>query len=508
MSRTKKTVYNTVVMMVYEVVTVICSLILPRLLLSGYGSDVNGLVSSITKFLGFISFLRLGVAGSTRVALYKSLAEEDSTKTSGIIVATERFMRRIAFVLIGYIVVLAVAFPLIVDSSMGKLGIAALVVIIGGGIFAEYFFGITYQTLLIADQRAYIYSLIQIVVTITNTLLGVVLIRGGYSIQTVKMGSSILFMISPIILTIYARKRYRINRNVPPDESALKNRKAVMTQSIANIVHSNVDVTVLTFFTSTMVVSVYTVYNLVFSALQRTLSVFTYSLEAAFGNMFARKEYDNINNKLNHLEFFICVFVSVTFSCAAVLILPFVGIFTSGVTDIEYIQPEFAYLSLAALAIRCFREPYLVCVQAAGKYKETQSGAVIEAVLNICLSFPAVFHFGLIGVTAGTLLANLFRTIQYLVFVSVHLLERNIYKSLIKQIWTTGNVVMSYLAFRLLPIHIEFSDWGNWFVGAIIIGLISCCVTLCSSLLFYRNDFRNFLLFFLTRKYKDNANTL
>ena len=75
MNRTKKTIYNTSVMMLYEVVTVVCSLILPRLLLVGFGSDVNGLVSSITKFLGYISFLRLGVAGSTRVALYKSLAD-------------------------------------------------------------------------------------------------------------------------------------------------------------------------------------------------------------------------------------------------------------------------------------------------------------------------------------------------------------------------------------------------------------------------------------------------
>ena len=500
MSRTKKTLYNTAVMMLYEVVTVICSLILPRLLLSGFGSDVNGLVSSITKFLGFISFLRLGVSGATRVALYKSLAEEDSIKTSGIIVATERFMRRIAYVLIGYIAILAVAFPLIVDTSMGKMGIAALVVIIGLGVFAEYFFGITYQTLLIADQRGYIYSLIQIVVTIANTLLGVILIRGGYSIQTVKLGSSILFMISPIILTVYARKKYHIDRSVPPDESALKNRKAVMTQSIANIVHDNVDVTILTVFTSTMVVSVYAVYNLVFLALQRSLSVFTYSLEAAFGNMFACKEYENINIKLNHLEFFICFFVSVVFSCATVLILPFIKIYTSGVTDIEYIQPAFAYLSLAALAIRCFREPSLICVQAAGKYKETQAGAVIEALLNLILSIPAVFQFGLIGVTAGTLIANLFRTIQYLVFVSLHLLERNIYKSMFKQMWTIANVIASFVAFHLLPIHIEFSNWGNWLVGAIVIGMISCCITLCTSLLFYKNDLESLLVIFLKRE--------
>ena len=500
MNRTKKTIYNTAVMMLYEVVTVVCSLILPRLLLVGFGSDVNGLVSSITKFLGFISFLRLGVAGSTRVALYKSLADGDTKKTSGIIVATERFMRKIAYVLIAYIAVLAVVFPLVVDSSMESLEMAALVVIIGIGVFAEYFFGITYQTLLVADQRGYVYSLIQIVVTIVNTLLGVVLIRSGFSIHVVKLGSSLLFLVSPIILTIYARKHYKIDRSVPADDSALKNRKAVMTLSIANIIHDNVDVTVLTVFTSTMVVSIYTVYNLVISALQRTLSVFTYSLEAAFGNMFAKKEYDSIEKNLSYLEFFIGFFVSVAFSCALVLILPFIGIYTSGVTDIEYIQPTFAYLSLAALAVRCFREPYLICVQAAGKYKETQTGAIIEAALNLGLSIAAVFKFGLIGVTVGTLAANLFRSTQYLFFVSNKLLNRSIIKSYLKQLWAICNVAISCVLFNLLPYKFAFSGWIDWLIGAVVIGIISCFVTLGTSLLFYREDLKNLLGKFLRRR--------
>ena len=494
MNRTRKTIYNASVMLLHEVVTVVCSLILPRLLLVGFGSDVNGLITSITKFLGFISILRLGLAGSTRVALYKTLADGDTTKTSGIIVATERFMRRIAYVLIGYIAVLAIAFPLVVDSSMGSIETAALVIIIGIGFFAEYFFGITYQTLLIADQRGYVYSSIQIVVTIINTFLGVVLIKTGFSIFAVKLGNSLLFMITPIILALYVRKRYNIDRSVPPDESALKNRKAVMTLSVANLIHENVDITVLTIFTSTLVCSVYTIYNLVISALQRTMSVFTYSLEAAFGNMFAKKEYDTIETNLNYLEYFMGFFVSVVFSCAVVLILPFVSIYTSGVTDVEYIQPAFAYLSLAALALICFREPYLICVQAAGKYKETQGGAVVEAILNLGLSIVAVFRFGLVGVTVGTLAANLFRSTQYLLFVSKKLLERSIVKSYLKQAWAAVNIAISCSIYHLLPIQMEYSGWGTWIVAAFIIGAISVTVSLLTSLLFYKHDLKNMLM--------------
>ena len=40
-----------------------------------YGSDVNGLVSSITQFLGYIALVEGGVGGVIRAALYKPLAK-------------------------------------------------------------------------------------------------------------------------------------------------------------------------------------------------------------------------------------------------------------------------------------------------------------------------------------------------------------------------------------------------------------------------------------------------
>ena len=55
MSRKKKLLLNSSLGLVKQLVLVICGFILPRYMLLYYGSDVNGLVSSITHFLGFIS---------------------------------------------------------------------------------------------------------------------------------------------------------------------------------------------------------------------------------------------------------------------------------------------------------------------------------------------------------------------------------------------------------------------------------------------------------------------
>ena len=73
----------------------VCNLILPRLILSNYGSAYNGMVSSITQFLNLVSLLRLGVAGAVRASLYKPLAEKNKEKTGKIVKASQLFMKRI-----------------------------------------------------------------------------------------------------------------------------------------------------------------------------------------------------------------------------------------------------------------------------------------------------------------------------------------------------------------------------------------------------------------------------
>ena len=61
--RGKRLVFNTISSLTYQVIALICGLILPRAILGAFGTEVNGLVNSINQFLGIISFLDLGGGG-------------------------------------------------------------------------------------------------------------------------------------------------------------------------------------------------------------------------------------------------------------------------------------------------------------------------------------------------------------------------------------------------------------------------------------------------------------
>lgn len=489
-TRSQKAILNMEVLFIYEIVSFVCSMILPRLILEAYGSEYNGIATSISQFLYLMLVLRIGVSGPTRVVLYKALAEENVHKVSGVINATQKYMRKLSVILLSYIVLLSLFYPYISNISISHNEAFILVLVIGIGSFAEYFWGITPNILLMADQSQYIYYTIQCISTVLSTMASCILIHLGASIVNVKICSSFFFVLTPVLLGIIVRKRYEINKSVAPDNSGLAGRKDAMAQSVANIIHSFAGIVILTVFTDIKVVSVYTIYFLVFNAIKKILTIFTTGLEGGFGNMLAKNEIDNANNIFDIYEFLTYLFCAFLFGCTLVLIVPFVKLYTMGINDINYIVPLFAYLAILAQLIMSIRQPYLTIVQAAGHYKQTRNGAVVEASLNIITSISLTRSLGLIGVILGALVANIFRTVQYIIYLNKNILMRRKSRPFLLVFWTLSNIGIIYMFCFLLGIG-DAGSWYEWGLQCVYCSIISFFVILFMSLIFYKKDFQS-----------------
>lgn len=147
MSRSKALKLNMITSLLNELVILISGLILPRLILLNFGSASNGLVSSVLQFLGFSAILRAGIGGATRAALYKPLAEQDSVSINGIMVATNRHMKKIGAIIGIGIIIFSIVYPLIVRDEYEWFDAFSMVLIIGVGTFIDNFFGIKYKIL-------------------------------------------------------------------------------------------------------------------------------------------------------------------------------------------------------------------------------------------------------------------------------------------------------------------------------------------------------------------------
>ena len=495
--RTKKAVINTMTSIIAEIVSIICGLILPRLILVAFGSSYNGITSSISQFLSCVVLLRAGVGSVTRAALYKPLAKKDINEISGIVNATAIFMKKVALIYVGALLIFACIYPFFVRDSFDWIFSATLVLIIGSSTFVDNYFGIAYQMLLQADQKNYINTIPQIVTTILNTIIAAILIYCGASIHFVKIGSALVYFVRPLFLSYYVKKKYDIDSSAAPNNSAISKRWDAFAQQAAAFVNNNTDVIVLTMFANIKEVSVYTVYYMVANGLYKVEQTLTDSFEAAFGNMLAKKENKVLQENFKIVEYLVFTSAAFLFICGAVLIMPFAKVYTLGICDVSYERPLFGALMCINQFLFCIRLPYHMLVDAAGHFKQTRNGAIFEAFLNVIVSVTLVVKFGLIGVTIGTFCALLFRTLQYSVYASKNILHR-------KYSTVVVHVLLSILqactvAFLLRFVYVpRFDSYIHWFVYAIEVAAVVAAVLGIYSLIFYKKELQLLMLRFQT----------
>lgn len=490
--RSRKALKNSLLGICYEAVALACGFIVPRLILGSFGSGYNGITNSVTQFLSCIVLFKTSITGVSRAALFKPLAEKDDYKISSIINATETFMRKIAIIFGFSVIVFALLYSFFMKEEFDCLFSSTLVIILGISTFVQYYFGVTYQILLEADQKQSVIYFVQIVTTILNTLIAALLIKLGATIHIVKLGSALAFSFNPIIINLYVRKHYKLKKDVPSDNTAIKQRWDAFGQSAAAFVHNNTDMVVLTLFSNIYEVSVYSVYYIVCNGLKTLLKTFTSSVGAAFGNMMAKGENDVIQKNMDIFEYVGIIFTTIIFTIAGIMMLPFVSVYTHGVTDAEYIRPWFSLLMVVGMAFFCYRIPYQSVIEAAGHYKQTRNGAILEAIVNILVSVITVINYGLIGVAIGTLIANLIRTINYVGYCNKHLLHRSIW-NFIKHMLTSLVIVVLTVAISYFIGIINATNYITFAINTALCGIICVSISLIISLLFYRTIFVSFI---------------
>lgn len=446
-----------------------------------FGSDVNGLVNSITQFLGVITLLDLGVGAVVQSALYKPLADNDTNMISKIYVSANKFFRRLAEILLVYVVLLMIFYPMLVNKSFGHMYTALLIAAICISSFAQYYFGIVNSLLLNADQRGYIQYVAQIITLILNTFACYIIIKLGASIQIVKLTTSLIFLLRPLFLVFYVKKHYSIDKKITYTEEPIKQKWNGMAQHFASYVLNGTDNIVLTMFSTLGNVSIYSVYNVVIIGVKNALLSVTNGFQSLIGEMLAKKETMKLNAFFGFVEWFLHTGTTLVFGCTGVLIVDFVRVYTYGINDADYIQPLFAVLITIANAGHCLRLPYNILILAAGHYKQTQSNYIIAMILNIVVSIATVKMWGLVGVAIGTLIAMAYQTVWMAKYDSKNIICWP-FKNFLKQCGVDAiTVIIASLAtFKIPMLSVSYVSWfllaieafGIWLIISIVINTI------------------------------------
>ena len=455
-----------------QFVTVICGFILPTLIIVHFGSAMNGMVSSIKQFISYLNIVEAGVGGAAIVALYKPLAEKNENEQSGIMSATARLYNKSGILFVLLIGILAIFYPLFVDSQIDRITSSSMVLILGITGAVEFFFIGKYRVLLTADKKVYLLSFVRAGATIINTIIAVVLIKIGMNLLVVNLLSSLVYLSRYFIIFWYVKRKYPLlNYRATPNKLAINQSNSVLIHQIGGLVVFNSPFIILTIFCSLTDVSIYSVYAMVFTGLNGILSSFSNGLQAFFGESFVKENIHQTNSMYSKFESIFYVVMTWIYSMTYILIIPFMKIYTQGMNDASYIQLNLAILLILSGLANQLRCPCNLIINAAGHYKQTQMHSLLEAIINVVASVFFTIKFGFVGVVVGSLCSYAYRTIDIIFYANKKLLKRNFMLSLLKVILIMS-IFVAFLFFRPFLDYFTVTTMKQWFVYAGVWGVV------------------------------------
>ena len=499
MNEKKQIFLNISTSLLQKFVETIYYFLIPILIIKKFGSEVNGLISSIEQFVSYIVLLELGLGPVVKYALFKPLAEKNSKEIGKVLGATNRFFKRIVYIFLIYLVFLCIIYPGVIDNFDYWYTFTLIIIVSLGRIF-EYYIGMTYKLFLQADQKNYIVNYVVIITYIVNTIFIFVLLQFNVSIHIIKLVTALSYIIRPVFLKIYFNHKY--NYKVIKDKQyKLPQQWDCLFHHIASVVQSNTDVVILTLFSSLVNVSIYSVYNIVINGIRIIITSLTSGIDAFFGRLLL-KNNNLINEKFELYTFFFYTVTTIILSCTIILIIPFINVYTQNITDANYIQEAFAYIIVFAELTFVVRYPYSDLVFAKGHFKQTRNFSLIEPIVNIVLSVALVIKFGLIGVAIGTLVSMFIRTIGFIIYASKNILNVKLSVSFKKIIICYIEILVIFLIHLIIGNQMV-NNFIDWIILAIIVFIIISIVIIIVNSLIFKNVSKKILINLKKRCYNE-----
>lgn len=479
--RNKYAFINMMANLMLQVCVAVSGIILPRFFMEAYGSTVNGMITSISQFLSYIALVEAGVGTASAVVLYAPLANKDSKQINGILSATKRFYFKSGCLYLILTLGLAVIYPMLINSQVEKSLVVLMVLILSSSSAIDFFVLGKYRVLLTADQKNYVVTFAQIIGTILMVVLSVLFIKLNMGVVVVKSVVTFVFILRVLIVYVYVKKKYSdVNYNEVPMYDKLEQRWDALLHQIVGTIVLNTGIVILTVFSgknSLLEVSVYTTYNMVGQALYLFLNSFSTALSAGFGQVIAAKEEETLKKAYSTYEYMYTIVLHIMYTCMAILILPFVYLYTINIKDVNYVRVSVAILFVVCGYIRDMRIPSLTMICSAGHFRETRYRAIAEALINIVVSMIFVFKFGLVGVLAGTICSFAYRSIDCVLYNSKYIVK-NISLRFMRRMLVNLSVSMVLIVVGIKFVNVNMDSFFEWFVNAGICAVM-CSVVIC-----------------------------
>lgn len=465
----RKSLFNLVTGFSYQLISIGMGLLLPYLFITSLGSESNGLLNSIGQVFTCLSLLEAGVGTATIQALYKPIAENNKNNINAVLSATNSYYQKTGFWYIVSVVVLAIVYPFLVDSSLSSNTIRLAILLQGAGAVVSYLFQAKYSLLLRAEGKNYVITILSLSLLVLRNIGKIVAILLGYDLVAVQLIQFITVLIEAIVIVVYVKKAYPwLSVKATPDFDAISQKNSVFIQSIAWMIFNHTDILVLTIFTKNLkLVSVYSVYLLLFEAAQNILNQIRESFQYKIGRI-AQKGNVKLDQYFKNYSTIILMLTLTLFSTIYLISIYFIPLYTKGVTDTNYLLKGVPELFLMYKLLYGVRALDKQLIEANGHFRQTQHIALLEAFSNIVFSVIFVIHFKVQGVLLGSVLSVIISVAMYLYYLQKRVARKAILSQIVLMIVSLPVlcIILTIGLTRLLNIKL----WIELLIASVFIG--------------------------------------
>lgn len=503
----KKGLYNLSTSLIYKILTCVVGLLIPRLFVLSYGSELNGLQSSITQIFAYITLIEAGVGEATLQSLFQPIAEKQYKKANEILSATTYYYNRIGFIYFILLFSLAILYPLFIHvENVPFLTVFGYIVFAGLTTGINFFFQSKIILILQADGTVYINSMIVTVTYLLTSIVKILCILSELNIVLIQFGFFVVNMLGTGAYYIVVRHKYSwINFHEKPNMKSIEQKNSVMIHKISGIVFQNTDIILLTVICGLKVVSVYTMYKLVINMVTTIIASFGDSINFVFGQTYNGSNRAGYQRLIDTFNVYYSAVAFALFAVTSILILPFLELYTAGM-DINYIYPVLPLLYICIEVLQVGREAMMRTITVAGHFKKTQKAALIEMGVNLCMSIVLVFVFkeiwgamaGLYGVLCGTIIALLYRTLDINYYANKRILCRSSFKT--NKIMITNVILYAIILLFTQSMELEIINYFQFIRWGVVLSVIIVGLTVVVQSALNPKECKYVLSYFMARK--------
>ena len=475
---------------VLQLVNILVGLFLPRLYLAVYGSEINGVVSTVNSFISYFSYLEAGLGLTMIHSLFKPLANQDFNELNGLLSFAKNKYKRISYIYFILVLCVSFVFPIVQPSSaLGSVEFFFLVLVIGLYGAVDFYSMAKYRVLLTADRKEFVISNAMIIAQIVRFIFVWILLRFNISVVIVKIAPVLTLAMRSLILNIYVRKKYpHIDFSAQPSsfvEGKNQQYDALLLQvSISTSV--SLPTIIISHFLGFKEANVYAVYSLAINAIIQVISALSSGVSPMLGRSIAQKK--NIEKTYDLYDYIVSYAIAVCFSTTVIMLLPFVKLYTNVVNDTRYLYYSYAILISIWAAVYSYRIPVTAVVNAAAIYTKNRWSNFINLAIQIFLGIIGTIFWGIPGLLIVMILAALHRNISLSVKNASEVLHNGIKKSIIRHILIVITVCVSYLIAGNFVL-----DRCNTFLSWVIFGGLTFIIELiCCGLIWFAIDYKVF----------------